>query len=125
MREACGLFGMWGDPDAAAKTYYGLFALQHRGQESAGIATTDGHGILRHRGMGTLTQAFSDPNNIVRLKNSISVGHVRYSTTGSSLLQNAQPLVQERSFVSIRANSVSVWRAAPARTSRTIQTSIP
>jgi amidophosphoribosyltransferase len=92
-REECGLFGVWGDPDAALKTYYGLFALQHRGQESAGIATTNGQVIQRHRGMGTLTNVFSDDRQLARLKNSISVGHVRYSTTGSSLLQNAQPLV--------------------------------
>ena len=61
-REACGLFGLWGDPDAAAKTYYGLFALQHRGQESAGIASTDGERVVRHRGMGTLPKVFSKPS---------------------------------------------------------------
>ena len=91
-REACGLFGMWGDPDAAAKTYYGLFALQHRGQESAGIASTDGVRVVRHRGMGTLPKVFSDPQHLRRLKNPVARGHVRYSTTGASQLVNAQPL---------------------------------
>lgn len=92
-REACGLFGLWGDPEAAAKTYYGVFALQHRGQESAGITTTDGERMIRHRGMGTLPQAFaSPPDALARLRNPRAIGHVRYSTTGSSLIQNAQPL---------------------------------
>lgn len=92
-RDSCGLFALWGDPDAAHKTYYGLFGLQHRGQESAGIATTDGVGIKRHRGMGTLVQAFADTSQLERLRNPAAIGHVRYSTMGSSLLQNAQPLV--------------------------------
>jgi amidophosphoribosyltransferase len=91
-REACGLYGLYGDPDAAAKTYYGLFALQHRGQESAGIASTDGKEVRRHRGMGTLTKVFSDPNQITRLRSPSAIGHVRYSTTGASQLQNTQPL---------------------------------
>lgn len=91
-REACGLFGIWGDPDAALKTYFGLFALQHRGQESAGIATSDGHTIERHRGMGVVPGVFSD-DVLERLRNPRAIGHTRYSTTGSSLLNNAQPLV--------------------------------
>ncbi|MGE0707664.1 MAG: amidophosphoribosyltransferase [Planctomycetota bacterium] len=91
-REACGLYGLYGDPDAAAKTYYGLFALQHRGQESAGIASTDGERVRRHRGMGTLTKVFQDSGELERLRNPCAIGHVRYSTTGASQLQNAQPL---------------------------------
>lgn len=91
-REACGLFGLWGDPEAAAKTYYGLFALQHRGQESAGITSTEGQRLISHRGMGTLPNAFSEPGSLSRLRNPNAIGHVRYSTTGSSLIQNAQPL---------------------------------
>ena len=91
-REACGLFGLWGDPDAVLKTYYGLFALQHRGQESAGIASSAGKSILRHRGMGTVPNVF-DPDVLARLRAPAAIGHTRYSTTGSSLLQNAQPLV--------------------------------
>lgn len=91
-REACGLFGLWGDPEAVLKTYYGLFALQHRGQESAGIASTTGKTILRHRGMGVVPAVF-DPDVLERLRAPAAIGHTRYSTTGSSLLQNAQPLV--------------------------------
>jgi len=91
-REACGLFGVYGDPQAVLKTYYGLFALQHRGQESAGIASADGGAIERHRGMGTVPGVFSE-DVLARLANRIAIGHTRYSTTGSSLLTNAQPLV--------------------------------
>jgi amidophosphoribosyltransferase len=92
-REACGVFGIWDDPEAALKTYYGIFALQHRGQESAGIATTDGRTIERHRGMGAVGQVFADPTILERLGGRAAMGHVRYSTMGGSLLQNAQPLV--------------------------------
>ena len=91
--DECGLFGVWGDEEAAAKTYFGLFALQHRGQESCGIATTNGQTIERYRGMGTLPNVFADPARLDGLRNPVAIGHVRYSTMGSSLLQNAQPLV--------------------------------
>jgi len=91
-KDACGVFGLWGDPAAALKTYFGLFALQHRGQESAGIAAGDGRSIRLHRGMGTLTSAFG-PRDVKRLEGNRAVGHVRYSTMGASLIQNAQPLV--------------------------------
>ncbi|MCW8141382.1 MAG: amidophosphoribosyltransferase [Planctomycetota bacterium] len=92
-REACGVFGVWDDPEAVAKTYYGIFALQHRGQESAGIASTDGRVIQRHRGMGTVGAIFADEQVLARLAGRGAIGHVRYSTMGASLLQNAQPLV--------------------------------
>ncbi len=95
VREACGLFGVWGDPEAVHKTYLGLFALQHRGQESAGIASTDGRVLQRHRAMGTVQHAFEDPATLERLRAPAAMGHVRYSTTGSSLLSNAQPLVAQ------------------------------
>lgn len=93
MREACGVFGIWDDPEAAAKTYFGIFALQHRGQESAGIASTDGRTVQRHRGMGTVGSVFADEQVLPKLTGRGAIGHVRYSTMGASLLQNAQPLV--------------------------------
>ncbi len=93
MREACGVFGIWDDPEAAAKTYFGIFALQHRGQESAGIASTDGRTVQRHRGMGTVGAVFADEQVLPKLVGRGAIGHVRYSTMGASLLQNAQPLV--------------------------------
>jgi len=90
--EECGVFGIFGHADAAHLTYYGLFALQHRGQESAGIATSD-HGEIRHiKGMGLVADVFSR-DELAKLPGNIAIGHVRYSTTGRSLLENAQPLV--------------------------------
>lgn len=90
----CGVFAVFGHPNAAVLTYYGLFALQHRGQESAGIVTADGPNspFIRHVNMGLVSQVFS-PADLDRLKGTRAVGHVRYSTTGSSNLKNAQPLM--------------------------------
>jgi amidophosphoribosyltransferase len=94
MREACGLFGVWDVAEAAPSTYLGIFALQHRGQESAGIASLAPSGaLLRHRGMGTVAAVFRDDDVMERLRGRSAIGHVRYSTMGSSMLQNAQPLV--------------------------------
>lgn len=92
-KEECGVFGIYApDQDVARLTYYGLYALQHRGQESAGIAVSDGHSIDLHKGMGLVSEVFSD-HNLEGLNGKMAIGHVRYSTTGSSLLANAQPLV--------------------------------
>ena len=90
----CGVFAVFGHPNAAVLTYYGLFALQHRGQESAGIVTAEGPNspFIRHVNMGLVSQVFS-PADLERLKGTRAVGHVRYSTTGSSNLKNAQPLM--------------------------------
>ncbi|MBE7445076.1 MAG: amidophosphoribosyltransferase [Planctomycetia bacterium] len=91
-KEYCGLFGIYGCEDAAEKTYYGLYSLQHRGEESAGIASTDGKDIICYKGMGLVSEAIK-PHMLKLLKNSAAIGHVRYSTTGSSSIGNAQPLV--------------------------------
>jgi amidophosphoribosyltransferase len=85
------VFGIWGHPNAAELTYYGLYALQHRGQESAGIVTSDGKQFRAHRGMGLVSQVFNG-SILHDLAGKISVGHTRYSTTGSSHIRNAQPL---------------------------------
>ena len=91
-KEECGIFGVYGHEDAAKLAYFGLYALQHRGQESAGIAVADGCRITCYKHMGLVPEVFNE--DILRtLKGYISVGHVRYSTTGSSLLENAQPFV--------------------------------
>ena len=90
--EECGVFGVFGHPEAANLTYLGLYALQHRGQESAGIACSDGEVITFHKEMGLVADIFSE-EILSRLHGSSSIGHVRYSTTGSSELKNAQPLV--------------------------------
>ena len=93
-RHECGVFAVYGHPNAALLTYYGLFALQHRGQESAGMVTTEGshHLFNIHRGMGLVSQVFGE-KDLQRLTGTRAIGHVRYSTTGSSTLKNAQPLV--------------------------------
>jgi amidophosphoribosyltransferase len=92
LREECGIFGIWGAENAARLTYAGLYSLQHRGQESAGIVTTDGNQFCYHRGLGLVPDVFPGAT-LDPLKGHIAIGHNRYSTTGSTLLQNAQPLV--------------------------------
>ncbi|MDA1193170.1 MAG: class II glutamine amidotransferase, partial [Candidatus Poribacteria bacterium] len=95
-RDECGVFGVFGHKDAAALTYRGLYALQHRGQESAGIVTSDGATFCQHRDMGLVVNVF-DGDKLDRLKGHHAVGHNRYSTSGSSSLQNAQPFVVQYS----------------------------
>jgi amidophosphoribosyltransferase len=91
-KEECGIFGVYGrGEDVARITYFGLFALQHRGQESAGIAVSDGRRLYVHKQMGLVTQVF-DEEVLSRLQGHIAIGHTRYSTTGSSVIRNAQPL---------------------------------
>jgi len=90
-REACGVFGVWAPGEDVAKlAYYGLYALQHRGQESAGIAVSDGQRIMVHKEMGLVAQVFDEPA-LTALRGHIAVGHCRYSTTGASVWANAQP----------------------------------
>ncbi|MGD0614453.1 MAG: amidophosphoribosyltransferase [Verrucomicrobiota bacterium] len=90
-KHYCGVFGIYGHPNAAELTYYGLYALQHRGQESAGIVTSDGKQFRAQKGMGLVSQVF-DGEILHGLIGRMAVGHTRYSTSGSSLIQNAQPL---------------------------------
>jgi len=95
-RHECGVFAVFGHPNAAYLTYYGLFALQHRGQESAGIVTSEGANsqFRRHVAMGLVGQVFSEAD-LSALKGERAIGHVRYSTSGSSNIKNAQPLMGE------------------------------
>ena len=90
-RHYCGVFGVYGHPNAAELTYYGLYALQHRGQESAGIVTCADGQFRVHKGMGLVSQVFKG-KTLESLKGSVAVGHTRYSTTGSSHHRNSQPL---------------------------------
>jgi amidophosphoribosyltransferase len=95
MHEECGLFGVDAPADDVANlTYFGLYALQHRGQESAGIAVADGNAIRMHKDMGLVAQAF-DQESLERLSGHLALGHTRYSTTGSNRLENAQPILVE------------------------------
>ncbi len=93
MHEACGVFGIYGPgEDVARLTFFGLYALQHRGQESAGIATADGDEVKVYTDMGLVSQVFSE-NELAELQGHIAIGHTRYSTTGSSTVENAQPIL--------------------------------
>jgi len=89
-RDECGVFAVYGHEEAAKMAYFGLYALQHRGQESTGIVTSDGSHIFEHKAMGLVPEVFTE-EILNRLHGHIALGHVRYSTTGSSLLVNAQP----------------------------------
>ena len=105
LRENCGVFGVYGHRDAARLTYLGLYSLQHRGQESVGIAVSNRKKIQCHKGMGLVSDVF-DEQNIKSLKGDIAIGHVRYSTSGSSTIENAQPFMVRHSdgFVAVAHN---------------------
>jgi amidophosphoribosyltransferase len=92
--EECGVFGVYGHPEAANLAYLGLYALQHRGQESAGIVSSNGKALIAHRGMGLVADIFNS-DIIGRLEGTSAIGHNRYSTTGSTSIKNCQPLVVE------------------------------
>jgi amidophosphoribosyltransferase len=96
--EECGVFGIFGHPDAAALAALGLHALQHRGQEAAGIVAYDGEQFSAHRGMGLVSDNFSSKDVIGRLKGHSAIGHVRYATTGEVALRNVQPLFADFEF---------------------------
>jgi amidophosphoribosyltransferase len=100
-RDACGVFGVWSPGEDVAKlAYYGLHALQHRGQESAGIAVSDGRRIVVHKEMGLVAQVFDEPS-LTALRGDIAVAHCRYSTTGASVWANAQPTFRSTPTVSL------------------------
>ncbi len=94
-KEKCGLFGVWGSTQASQICYQGLFAQQHRGQESAGMVVSDGENLHGHTGMGLVSQVFNQRTLNEELAGTAAIGHVRYSTTGSSKLCNAQPLLRQ------------------------------
>ena len=105
LREECGIMAIHGTPDAARMVYLGLYALQHRGQESAGIATADGNNLLDMKGMGLVSEIFTD-EALAGLPGHLAIGHTRYSTTGDSALLNAQPIQVEsqRGMIAIAHN---------------------
>ena len=98
LREECGVFGIYGQAEAAGYVALGLHALQHRGQEAAGIVSYDGNHFHQHRALGLVGDHFSRAETLSPLKGEQAIGHVRYSTTGETLLRNAQPLFAEFSF---------------------------
>ena len=93
-KDECGIVGVYGHPEASNIAYLCMYALQHRGQESAGVVSSTGRNMYSHRAMGLVQEVF-DENILLKLPGSMAIGHVRYSTTGSSLLKNAQPFVVE------------------------------
>ena len=95
MKEACGIVGVFArEEDVSRSVFFGLYALQHRGQESAGISASDGRRIRLHTEMGLVSQAFQE-NDLSHLSGHIGIGHTRYSTTGSSNINNAQPILRK------------------------------
>src|SRR5436305_11417743 len=90
LHEECGVFAVYGHPEASNLAYLGLYALQHRGQESAGIASSDEREIYTHKDMGHVADIFT-PSALARLPGEMAIGHTRYSTTGDTALRNAQP----------------------------------
>src|SRR5438105_15024130 len=95
-KEACGLFGVWAPgEDISRLIYFGLFALQHRGQESAGMAVSDGDNILVYKDLGLVSQVFNE-STLATLQGDLGIGHNRYSTTGSTTWDNAQPSFKTR-----------------------------
>ncbi|HEY4898871.1 MAG TPA: amidophosphoribosyltransferase [Candidatus Nanopelagicaceae bacterium] len=97
-QDECGVFGVWAPDEEVAKlTFYGLYALQHRGQESAGIATSDGKRIVVYKDMGLVSQVFTE-NDLATLTGKLAIGHCRYSTTGSSTWANAQPTLRSTNY---------------------------
>ena len=97
-KDECAVFGIYNHKDAASLTVLGLHALQHRGQDSTGIVTSDIKNFFAHRGMGQVSEVFSESNVIKKLKGEMSIGHNRYGTTGESALKNVQPLFSELNF---------------------------
>jgi len=117
IHEECGIFGIYGHPEAANLTYLGLYALQHRGQEGAGICSSDGRQLFVEKSMGLVADVFSE-KRLRRLPGSLAIGHNRYSTAGSSVLKNVQPIVANFSLGSLAiAHNGNLVSAADLRTS--------
>ncbi len=116
LHESCGVFGVFAPgEDVARITFFGLFSLQHRGQESAGIATADGSGVRIHTSMGLVNQAFDEPD-LERLTGHIAIGHTRYSTTGTSRIDNAQPIIVDGPWGRLAlAHNGNIVNALPLR----------
>ena len=129
LREECGIYGIYGCEEAANFTYLGLYSLQHRGQESAGIVTTDGEFLYRYAGMGQVANVFSK-EKLNELVGHAAIGHNRYSTTGASFLRNAQPIRVESNLggfsLAHNGNLVNAWtlRSELERTGSIFQTTV-
>ena len=117
LKEECGVFGIFGHEDAAALTALGLHALQHRGQEAAGIVTFDGEMFHAHRALGLVGDNFNAVSTMEKLKGPMAIGHVRYSTTGTPIARNIQPLVADFAFGGLAiAHNGNLTNATTVRT---------
>ncbi|MCX5686673.1 MAG: amidophosphoribosyltransferase [Candidatus Omnitrophica bacterium] len=105
MKEYCGVVGIYGNKNASRLAYLALYALQHRGEESAGIASFNGKKVLLHKGMGLVSDVFKE-SDLKKLKGHLAIGHVRYSTTGSSTVKNVQPLLinHKKGYIAVAHN---------------------
>jgi amidophosphoribosyltransferase len=105
MKEYCGVVGISGHKNASQLAYLSLYALQHRGEESAGIVSFDGKKVHQHKGMGLVGDLFKE-DDLKKLKGTLAIGHVRYSTTGSSTVKNVQPLLinHKKGFIAVAHN---------------------
>ena len=101
-KEFCGVIGIYGHPEASEMVYLGLYSLQHRGQEGAGIVSSDGERVYQHVGQGLVNDVFSNREIIEKLKGKLAIGHNRYSTTGSDNKNNVQPILVITVILSIR-----------------------
>ncbi len=106
--DECGVFAVYGHPEAANLAYLGLYALQHRGQESAGIVSSNGKALIAHRGMGLVADIFNS-EIISRLEGTSAIGHNRYSTTGSTTIKNCQPVVVEYKRGGLALAQTATW----------------
>lgn len=93
LNEECGVFGIWGHPDASRVTYFGLHSLQHRGQEGAGIVVNNNGKLIGYRGLGLLSEVFKDDQQLEKLAGQAAIGHVRYATAGNGSVDNIQPFL--------------------------------
>lgn len=117
IHDQCGVFGIYGASKAAELTYLGLYALQHRGQESAGIVTSNNGAMKLHKGMGEVSEVFARRENLDKLKGKIAIGHTRYSTTGASSLINIQPFI-----ITNRSRNVAVAHNGNLTNARELRT---
>ena len=101
IKDHCGIFGVYGHERASELTYLGLFALQHRGEESAGIVTSDGKKLHLYKNLGLVGDVFHHHSTLESLPGNVAIGHVRYSTTGSTNVTNAQPFMVDFSRISL------------------------
>jgi len=120
-KEKCGVFGVYGLKNASELTYLGLFSLQHRGQESAGIVASDGKMVREKKGMGLVSEVFTS-RDLKNLPGHIALGHVRYSTAGSSSPRNIQPFIGESRFGHLAiahngnlTNALALWKKLSER----------